>query len=378
MKDKITSTPKKSKMQGIKILGIATFFMASTAVFAQKYHSDQLLTAATLDNHRAIGVSVNSENRLFVSFPKGPNYQFGLTEIVNDERIPYPDAEWNKEGTSENHFVNVQDLFVDAQDNLWVLDSKPSSSGSIFGGKEKTTEGQFKLLKINTISNQVERIYTFDDLDKTKSGLNDVRVDLKNRLAYLSDPGQAAIIILDLETGKTRKVLEKTSFTLADSSLVLSYNDIEMRDANGKPFMSNVNGIALTHDFKYFYFKPINQEHLYRIETQYLADASLSEKMLQKKVEDMGNVGITHGLIADKKGNIYLTTSLDYTIKYLDTDGNLHTLVQDSRLIWPDSLGIGTDGYLYFSCAQLPRDPQWNNGTDRTELPYRIFKVKLP
>ncbi len=362
-----------------KIITTALISFTTMSAFAQKYHSENLLESASFSKYKPIGVSVNSHNRLFVSFPKlNDDYQYGLTEIVNGEKIPYPNEEWNKSGKEADHFVSVQDLYVDANDFLWVLDSKPSPSGSIFGDNGKAVEGKFKLLKINTKTNQVERVYTFDDLDKTKSGLNDIRVDIAKNKAYFSDPAQAAIIVMDLETGKTRKALEKTKFTLADPSIVLSYDGIEMRDKNGKPFLSNVNGIALTHDFKYFYFKPINKTHLFRIETHYLADEKLSEKELESKVEDVGDVGITHGLIADKKGNIFLTTSLDYTIKYLSPDGKLHTLLQDSRLIWPDSLGIGTDGYLYFSCAQLPRDPQWNNGQNRTELPYRVYKVKLP
>ncbi|WP_257091923.1 major royal jelly family protein [Sphingobacterium sp. E70] len=68
---------------------------------------------------------------------------------------------------------------MDAQDNLWVLDSKPSTSGSIFGPDSTAPTGQFKLLKIDTKNNQIARIYTFDDLDKAKSGLNDVRIDLE-------------------------------------------------------------------------------------------------------------------------------------------------------------------------------------------------------
>lgn len=347
--------------------------------YAQNYHSNNLIKVASLDKYRAIGVSVSSDNRLFVSFPKqNENYQYGLTEIVNGKRIPYPNEQWNNDGNEKDHFVSVQDLYVDAYDFLWVLDSKPSSSGSIFGDSEKTAYGQFKLLKINTKTNKVERIYYFEDLDKTKSGLNDIRVDVEKNVAYLSDPSQAAIIVLDLKTGKTRKVLEKTSYTLADPSIVLSYNGVDMLDKNGKPFVSNVNGIALTHDFKYFYFKPINKTNLYRIETKYLVDKNLTNKELENKVEDMGNVGITHGLIADKKGNIYLTTSLDYTIKYITSEGKLHTLVQDSRLLWPDSLGIGTDGYLYFSCAQLQRDAKWNNGVSKEEFPFQLFKIKIP
>ena len=348
-------------------------------VSAQSMQSDQLEIAAQFGAYKPIGVSVTQTNRLFVSFPKqsGP-YMYGLTEIIQGERVPYPDAQWNQTGDAAQHFLSVQDLFVDAADYLWVLDSKPAPSSSIFGDTGKETEGQFKLLKINTGTDALEQVYTFEDLDKSRSGLNDVRVDLKHNLAYLSDPGQAAIVVLDLKTGQSRTVLESSPYTLADTSLVLAYQGREMRNAAGQPFRSNVNGIALSPDFSYLYFKPINQTHLYRIETRYLADATLSSSELEAKVEDMGEVGVTHGLVADKKGNVYLTTSLDYTIKYLSPDGSLHTLVQDARLLWPDSMGISGDGYLYVSCAQLQRDPQWNQGKDRVDLPYTVFRIKLP
>ncbi len=339
----------------------------------------QLEIAVDLGPYRPIGVSVTSSNRLFVSFPKQTkHFKYALTEIINGKPTPYPDAEWNKKGIENSHFVNVQDIFVDADDNLWVLDSKPSSAGSIFGNDEKPTEGQFKLLKIDTKKDQIERIYSFDDLDKTKSGLNDMRIDREKNLAYLSDPGQAAIIVLDLKTGNSRKALAGSHFTLADPEVILRYDGNDMCNLNEKPFSSNVNGIALSHDFRYLYFKPINQTHLYCIATEFLADSTLTKQDLEAKVEDKGEVGITHGLLSDINGNIYLTSSIDYSIKYLSPDGKLHTLVQDPRILWPDSMGIGEDGYLYFSCPQLFKDPQWNKGIDKVELPYYIFKVKLP
>lgn len=371
-----------SNNQFFKFLpGVIILILCNLHLNAQKYHSNDLIPVASFGKYRAIGVAVNSNNRLFVSFPKrGDDYEYGLTEIINGQRIPYPNAEWNKEGDLDNHFASVQDLFVDAEDYLWVLDSQPSASGSIFGNSsdEAKQEGHFKLLKINTQTNQIERIYTFDDLDKTTAGLNDIKVDTKRQLGYLSDPGVAAIVVLDLKTKKTRRVLEKTKFTMVDPDVILRYNGKEMRNRQGKPFRSNVNGIALTKDFKYFYFKPINQTHLYRIETRYLADESLSEEELESYVQDMGEVGITHGLESDAKGNIFLSTSIDYSVKYLQPDGTIKTLVQDSRLLWPDSFGIGTDGYLYFSCAQLMNEPQWNNGQSKAELPYTVYKVKLP
>ena len=346
----------------------------------QPYHDEKLLPAAVLGEYRAIGLAVSSENRLFVSFPRrGGAYEYGLAEIVDGERVPYPDEAWNEDRDTEDSYVSLQDLYIDELDKLWVLDSKPSSGGSIFGddGKE-VADGHFKLLKIDLATNLIERIYRFEDLDLKKSGLNDVRIDNEKGLAYFSDPGQACIVVMDLESGSTRKVLEQTPFTLADSDIVLSYEGEDMRDQNGKPFASNVNGIALTKDFRYFYFKPINKEELYRIETVYLADTSLSDEELSAKVENMGKVGVTHGLEVDAKGNVFLTTSLDYSVKYLSPDGELHTLVQDDRLLWPDSFGIGSDGFLYFTCAQLQLESQWNNGEDKTQLPFTVFKTELP
>lgn len=368
-------------MKSILSIIILTAIAVNASAQNKKYHSDKLIPVATFGDRRPIGVKVSSDNRLFVSFPnRGASHKHGLAEIRNGKEIAFPDDTWNSSiSDSRSSFVNVQDLYIDTDDKLWVLDSKPSSGGSIFGNNGGIpAQGYFKLVKINLKTNSVDKVYTFDDLDKAHSGLNDIRIDTEKGLGYLSDPGQAAIIVLDLVSGKTRTVLKKQPSTLADTSVVLKYDGVEMRNKDGKPFRSNVNGIALTKDNKYFYFKPINQEHLYRIETRYLADAKLSDNELSAKVQDMGAVGITHGLAADRKGNIYLTTSTDYTIKYLSPDGKLNTLVQDSRIIWPDSMGIGTDGYLYFSCAQLNRDAQWNKGEDKTELPYTVYKVKLP
>ncbi|NGM65048.1 gluconolactonase [Sphingobacterium sp. SGR-19] len=352
----------------------------SVQVIAQEIRDPRLEIVASFGKSQPIGVSVSSDNRVFVSFPRKEPYTMGLSEIVNGERTSYPDMKWNaKEGLPDSHFVNVQDIYVDTDDQLWVLDSKPSSSGSVFGkdGSEESQQGQFKLVQIDLASNKVVRQYTFDDLEKAKSGLNDVRVDTDKKLAYLSDPGQAGIVVLDLATGTTRLLLAESSFTTADPNVVLSYEGSDMRDSKGNPFRSNVNGIALTKDNRYFYFKPINTTKLYRIETVYLADASLTADELKAKVEDLGETTITHGLVADVKGNIYLTSSLDYSIKRYTPEGKVETVVQDSRLIWPDSLGVGSDGYLYFSCAQMNRLPQWNDGEDKVSYPYEVYRIKV-
>ena len=53
-------------------------------------------------------------------------------------------------------------------------------------------------------------------------------------------------------------------------------------------------------------------------------------------------------------------------------------LVQDDRLLWPDSFGIGSDGYLYVTAAQLHRGKRYNDGQDKVDYPFRLYRVKLP
>ena len=362
-----------------KFLLLAATASIAFAVKARGQERSGLETVAEFGKHMAIGLSVNTANRIFVSFP---NYdgagKYALAEIIDGDLFAYPNKQWNTKNDMEpDHFLRIQDLYVDDEDNLWVLDSKPAPGGDIFKtGEQKQRSGLFQLVKINTKTNKIEKTFDFPDLDKSVSALNDVRVDPRKQVAYLSDPGQVAIVVLDLESGKSRTVLKKSPYTTADD-IVLKYSGVEMKDKNGHPFSSHVNGIALTHDGKYLYFKPINKEALFRIDTRFLTDSSLSVEELTSKVENMGKVGITHGLIADKAGNIYLTTSEDYSVSYLTPGGKLKTLVKDSRLLWPDSMGIGGDGYLYVSCSQLQLLPNWNNGEDKTQYPYRTYKVRL-
>ncbi|GAB2539125.1 L-dopachrome tautomerase-related protein [Spirosoma aerophilum] len=355
------------------------FLMIQLLAKGQQNPTARLETVAEFGRHQPIGLAVSGQNRIFVTFPKNPDqYDYGLAEIVRTtsgktERRPYPNAVWNQWDSlkPQERFINVQALFVDQTNALWVLD--PASPA----GQKALPQG-IKLVKINLATNQVEKIYRFEDLPRERTGLNDVQVDAQRHVAYLSDPGRAAIVVLDLATGKSRTVLENDKSTKADPNFVLTIDGKAVRDSRGNPFRSNVNGIALTHDYTYLYFRPITQTLLYRIETKYLIDSALSPADISSHVENMGETGVSHGMIADKTGNIYLTDSPDKAIRYLTPDRHLKTLVQDDRLLWPDSFGIGSDGYLYVTAAQIHRTKRYNDGADKVDYPFRLYRVKLP
>lgn len=329
---------------------------------------------AQFGRHQPIGVAVSQRGRIFVTFPKKKkDFDYSLAEIVNGQRRPYPDAQWNQWDSTRaaQRFVNVQALFVDRNDALWVLD--PANPGD-----EAPVKEGVKLLRINLATNQVEKIYRFEDLPRERSGLNDVRVDTEQQVAYLSDPKLAALVVLDLRTGKSRLLLQGHKSVMAAPGFVLRIDGREVKDKNGKPFSSNVNGIALTPDFRYLYYRAINQTKLYRIETQYLRDAALPPAAVAARVEEVGEVGISHGMIADEQGNVYLTDSPGHAVRRVTPAGRLERVAHDgSRLFWPDSFGLGPDGYLYLTAAQIERTPKWNNGEDRVQYPFRLYRMKL-
>ena len=354
---------------------ILFLLMSSHIVTAQfPSQSPKLETVAEFGKHQPIGVGISKERRIFITFPKTPeNYDYGLAEIVNGQRKPYPNAEWNQWDSlnPQNRFINVQALFVDQINALWVLDpANPGDEAPIIQG--------IKLMKINLATNQIEKIYRFEDLPRERTGLNDVRVDTRRQVAYLSDPMRSAIVVLDLSSGKSRTLLEGDKSTKADPDFRLKIDGQEVRDNKGKYFSSNVNGIALTDDFKYFYYRAINQTKLFRIATDYLNDTSLTPAQVASKVETMGETGVSHGMTSDKVGNVYLTDSPNKAVRYLTPDRRLETLVRDSRLLWPDSFAVGPDGYLYLTAAQIHRTKRYNKGVDKVEYPFRLYRMKLP
>ena len=334
---------------------------------------------AEFGKHQPIGVAVSKEKpsspeRIFITFPKKPeNYDYALAEIINGQRKPYPNAEWNQWDSlkPKERFMNVQALFVDQTNALWVLD--PGNPG-----EEATIPDGVKLLKINLATNQVEKIYRFEDLPREKTALNDVRVDTQHQVAYLSDPKRATIVVLDLKTGKSRNVLEGDKSTKAEAEFILKIDGKEVKDKDGKPFSSNVNGIALTDDFKYFYYRAINQTKLYRIDTEYLRNPALSSAEVASHVEVMAETGVSHGMTSDAKGNVYLTDSPNKAVRYVSPDRQLKTLARDSRFLWPDSFAVGPDGYLYLTAAQIHRTKKYNDGQDKVEYPFRLYRMKLP
>ena len=49
------------------------------------------------------------------------------------------------------------------------------------------------------------------------------------------------------------------------------------------------------------------------------------------------------------------------------------TLVHDPRLLWPDTMSLSNDGYLYVTATQLFNQPSMHDGKDLRQKPYVLF-----
>ncbi|MGV3774845.1 MAG: hypothetical protein ACO1QB_18250 [Verrucomicrobiales bacterium] len=51
--------------------------------------------------------------------------------------------------------------------------------------------------------------------------------------------------------------------------------------------------------------------------------------------------------------------------------------MRDPRALWPDTMSIAEDGYLYFIANQLHRQPSFHDGKDLRVKPYYLFRFPV-
>jgi sugar lactone lactonase YvrE len=336
--------------------------------------SDKQLQIVFHDSvYQLTGVAVSNGNRVFTNYPQWSNiYSLAVAEVRGDSKLAYPDMDWNswRPGLPViNRWVCVQAVHVDDSNFLWVVDpASPFQQGVVGNGQ--------KLVKINLENNSVMQSYSLAGATDDKSYANDVRIDHQNQTAYLTNSSEGGIIIVNLGTAKVRQVLRGHYSVISDPAYTLTI-DGEVVKKNGQVFKANSDGIALSPDDKYLYYKPLTDDKLYRIQTKYLLDTNLNDDTLGSKVEDLGHYTTTDGMVFDRTGNLYLGDLEHHRIMRIDSSLHMSSMLQDVRLIWPDSYQISQDNYLYISCSQINKQPDFNGGVNKRTTPYTIYKFKL-
>ena len=343
------------------------------------------------------GVTVSRKGRIFVNFPRwGDNVPFTVAEIKDGKAVAFPSAQFNNFGSDgtraalsmensvkaqnlrENHLVGVQSVVVDSADRLWILDT-----GSIVFGP--TAQGGPKLVGVDLTTNEVVKtIYFPRDIARPKSYFNDVRFDLtvgREGTAYITDSGDSGIVVVDLASGAASRHLdEHPSTQIVPKFVPYVEGDAMYKTPPGK-FPTYVqfasDGIALSADGSRLFYCPLASRHLYSVSTSLLRNGKASEKLIEDSVVDHGEKGMSDGLEADAQGRVYVTLPEQNAIARRLPNSLYETVVRDPRLLWPDTLSIAGDGYLYVISNQLHRQKGYNYGKDLRVKPYSLFRVKI-
>ena len=319
-----------------------TLFMRVHLVFAALVINATAVAAAELQevasfpDQQVTGVGVSTKSgRVFVNFPYwSDQHSISVAEIVNGQAKSFPNEEWNKPGDAASHFVCVQSVVVDDQDNLWVLDpAAPKMQQIVKGGP--------KLVKIDLLANQVAQTIPFgEDIAPAKSYLNDVRIDTRSETAFITDSGKGGIVVVNLKNGNARRLLDGHPSTQPEKDFKLVVDGRELIDQQKKaPPQIASDGIALDAKNGYLYYHALTAHKLYRIKTSFLTDAHLSEKDLESKVENVGQTPAPDGMLESPAGGIYLTDLEHNAVVYWNAETkSIEQVIADKRLMWPDTL----------------------------------------
>ena len=205
------------------------------------------------------------------------------------------------------------------------------------------------------------------------SYLNDLSIDADRDVVYIADTSsfrmKPALIVYDVAHRHARRVLQGHE-SVAPEKIDMAVEGYKIK-LFFVPIRIGVDSIVLDLANEYLYFGPLSGTHMYRVPTAALRDERLSAEALGNAVEDYGPKPISDGITIDRANNIYITAIEDRAITVLeppsaapmagvvaDRDARTArqaTMVRDPRLVWPDGLSFGPEGWIYVTDSQLNR-----------------------
>lgn len=355
----------------VLIAGIILAIVAIATPIAFSQTSRGLEVYAELPRGFEVGnIAITDRGRIFCSIHKFYGSPTRAIEVFQGNRWrTYPNTDWGQEpdagGAPWAGLNNTLGIQSNGSNIVWFLDN-PSA--------------EFPTGRLVGWDTQKEALHRVIYLPQPASAenpfLNDLAVDTKHNAIYISDTASgadAALIVVDLNTGLARRVLQGHSSVQAE--------DIDMKidgrviTRGGEPARIAVNPITIDPADEWVYYGAMSGTSIYRVRTRDLLNESLSDHALATQIERYGTKPISDGITVDRAGNVYITDITANAIGVTDAQGRYRVLYQEDRILsWPDGFAVGADGYIYGTINQLHRSPPLNAGEDSSTPPYRIIR----
>lgn len=315
---------------------------------------------ASVQGVQITGVAVSNDGRIFANAPLWrEDVPFSVVEISKKDGSykPYPTEEMNnwKQGTPyrADQFIAVQSV-VSHGGKLYVLDTR---NPLFIGLRDKP-----RIFIIDLEKDQVEKVISIGfNAVKRNSYVNDLRVDDKLNKIYLTDSGEAGLIVVDIEKGTSKRVLDSHQSTLAET------NGLSI-DGEWWPNVVHSDGIALDRVNDVLYFHSLTGYSLYSISTEHLNKGG---KTAEENVQLVAKTSAPDGMIFDEDGNLYYADLENHKIMKRNPDGEVSVFLEGDLVRWADSFSIH-NGYLYYTNSRIHEA-----GDQVDELDFTICKKRL-
>ena len=323
-------------------------------------------------------VALTSTNSLFLGLPRFPGHE--TTPSVSRRQpdgsvVAFPGNSWNewKPGDSgKNAFVYVNSLHIFEDDTVWCVDQgglRPDASP-----KELSTPkpGAQKIVQLDPNSGRVLTVLRFgEDVLPPGAQMNDLRI--YGSTVYLTDSGLGGLIVHDLSTGRTMRRLSGYREMLG----AVAPAPTATAKSKSKHRTPKSDMIEITRDGKWLYWAAPTGP-FYRVATELLRDASVSDAQLATHIEHVADIPLTGGCAMDTLGNLYLSDLDNKRILLMPPSGKKTVLAANPELISPDGSFIAADRRLYVPAPQSERTQLFGNPKDMTKKPFLVLSLELP
>lgn len=319
-------------------------------------------------------LTVTPGGRIIMSLHQFYQPRYSVVEVLADNSlIPFPNKKLNLRTNKTGLWLDsVLGIHSDSDGVVWMLDNGMRSGVMP------------KLVAWDTRKNKLHSVIKLPpSVAPQNAFVNDLAVDKRHNHIFISDPAggsNAAVIVVNLKTGKARRVLEGDKSVVHENlDLVIDNRPIRVKDANGKLTRPHIGINPIAEDFnnKWVYFGAMHGHSFYRIRAKDLANERITAKELASRVKHYSNKPISDGIAIDKAGNIYLGELAENALGRVNTKKKYQRLAQSADLSWVDSLSAGNDGYLYAVVNRLHLSATLNGGKAESKPPYYLIRMKL-
>lgn len=381
MLPKVLGAKIKLKMLSLAMIGGLSLVSVAHAAKAQQMPMAKAEVYAEVDG--AVGGITYTQNKRFIfSYHPFFNPDVKVAELLkNGKTRAFPNDEMQHAYDSNGNLKNQSDYLnwvlgvrADGRGKVWILDSGQA--------EPRTTP---KLVAWDVTHDRLSQIiYLPEPISLAESQLNDLAISHKYQRIVIADEGigqgpngdKAALVVVNTETGASRRILQGTESVLPDYSMPI-ISDEGLDTHKQIDAFIGADGIVLDNAEKWLYFAPLNKQYVYRIAMADIANDALSDKQLAEKVQRYAEKPNNGGLSIDADDNLYLTIVGGRKVGVIPADTREYRdFAADKDMIWPDGVSIGPDGYMYTGAAQLPLSAAFNDGVGSNKAPYLIYKFK--